>query len=174
MGENRVKTVELAASRVVSGYGYGPEPEMQSQAVMSRFFELMGWDREELEQHRIYGFNNPDPSEGTGSYGYEHWITVDKTFVLPEEVPEGITMKEMPGGLYASLESPGIPNPEKWGGVVRWINGSEYQYDGSRQWLEQIVLNEAATAILTGNEQDPEGLTFNLMSPVVAAAERLK
>ena len=99
---------------------------------------------------------------------------MDKTFVLPEEVPEGITMKEMPGGLYASLESPGIPNPEKWGGVVRWINGSEYQYDGSRQWLEQIVLNEAATAILTGNEQDPEGLTFNLMSPVVAAAERLK
>ena len=37
-------------------------------------------------------------------------------------------------------------------------------------WLEEIVLNEAGLSLLAGSEQDPETLTFNLMSPIVAAA----
>lgn len=28
--------------------------------------------------------------------------------------------------------------------MVNWINGREYQYYGSRQWLEELVLNESA------------------------------
>ena len=168
MSKNEVRTAKLEAARVVSAYGYGEEPEAKSHAAMREFFEVMGWHGGQLKQHRIFGFNNPDPSEGTGSYGYEHWITVDEEFALPAGIADGISLKEMPGGLYATLESPGIPSPEKWAVVVHWLNGSEYQYDGSRQWLEEIVLNETGLGILTGKAQDLEALKFNLMSPIVS------
>ena len=173
MSEKSVRVLDLPGCRVVSVYAFGEEPESKSHEVMHAFFGAVGWDEEEMSRHRIFGFNNPDPSPGSERYGYEHWITIDDSFVLPPDVPAGISIKEMEGGLYASLESRGIPNPVKWGGVVKWINGSEYQYDGSRQWLEEIVLNEIAMLNVLGNQADPDELVFNLMSPIIQAAEKM-
>lgn len=173
MSEKTVSIVELPVSRVVSVYGFGEEPEMKSHEIMHTFIESADWDKGEIKNHRFFGFNNPDPSPGSSRYGYEHWITIGDTFAMPRNTPEGVSIKEMEGGLYASLTSPGIPNPEKWGGVVRWINGSEYQYDESRQWLEEIELSEAALASLTGEPTDPESFVFHLLSPIIKAAEKV-
>ena len=134
----------------------------------------IGWGKEEVLSHRIFGFNNPDPSPGSPNYGYEQWIAVAGDFRPPVGLPEGVTMKELPGGHYAALESPGIPSPEKRGIIVKWINTSEYQYDPSRQWLEEIHLNDAVVELLLGGDADVESFVFTLLSPVVVAGETLR
>ncbi len=159
--------------RVVGVYAFGEEPESKSHEIMHAFFGAVDLDEDEMSRHRIFGFNNPDPSPGSVRYGYEHWITINDSFSLPSNAPAGVSIKEMKGGLYASLESRGIPNPVKWGGVVKWINGREYQYDGSRQWLEEIVLNETAMLNVLGKQTDPDELVFNLTSPIIQAAEKM-
>jgi len=167
-----VQVVEIPPSRVVSAYAYGEEPEMKSHDKLCAFLDRAGWDAKETERHRFFGFNNPDPAPGSPQYGYEHIVTVADSFVLPEGLPEGIELKSVPGGRYASLRVTGVPNPSKWGDLVRWINGSPYQYDATRQWLEEVA-PEALTRFLTKGS-DPETWQFNLMSPVVQAAHKVK
>jgi hypothetical protein len=29
--------------------------------------------------HRLFGYNNPDPSPGSPNYGYDVWLTVDES-----------------------------------------------------------------------------------------------
>ena len=47
-------------------------------------------------KHRLFGFNNPDPSAGSPNYGYEVWIVVDRDEMTPED---GVEIKAIPGGL---------------------------------------------------------------------------
>ena len=86
-------------------------------------------------------------------------------------MPDGISIKRHDGGLYAGLHAKGIPNPQKWADVVTWINGSKYQYDSSRQWLEELVLDEVGLSSLCGESFDENELEFILLSPIVAAGE---
>lgn len=182
-----VTIIDLPPEQVVSAYGYGEGPEDISGRVLRGFIRQMGWDDAELRRHRIYGFNNPDPAEGSTQYGYEQWITVDDGFVLPDQPGEDISLKTLLGGLYAALRSEGIPNPVKWGKVVQWINGSEYQYDASRQWLEELIVDSTSLNSLLepddagsaaegdpAGHHSPENWTFNLLSPVIPAAMKIR
>jgi DNA gyrase inhibitor GyrI len=73
-------------------------------------------------RHQIYGRNNPSPMESRPTRGYEFWITLPDDYLLDGNITE-ITF---PGGLYATVQSKGIPamiqNYEK---VFSWINASK-------------------------------------------------
>jgi DNA gyrase inhibitor GyrI len=92
-----------------------------------------------LEEHRIFGFNNPNPSPGSPNYGYEFWMVVS-----PEVEPEeGVEIKEFPGGLYAvsRWDGQGDPNktiPAAWERLLKWRENSSYR-SASHQWLEEHV-----------------------------------
>ncbi len=136
------KTIEvtlthLPSLRVASVHGFGAEPEMQAWEKLVSWAKPKGY-MDELPRHRIFGFNNPDPSPISPNYGYEFWMAVG-----PEEQPEGeVSIKSFEGGLYAMLPCP-VPKGnfdaigQGWKKLIHWRENNPYEYDHSRQWLEE-------------------------------------
>jgi DNA gyrase inhibitor GyrI len=138
MSELNVRIVKLEPLRVASVLGYGKEPENLAWKKLVAFVQAHGL-LEHLEQHRIFGFNNPSPSPGSPNYGYEFWITVDP----PTEAEGEVEIKEFPGGLYAvaRCQVGGRPYetiPATWQQLVRWREDSPYR-SASHQWLEEPI-----------------------------------
>jgi len=132
MSELQVRIVRLEPMRVASAHAYSASPEHDAWEV------LMAWARpkgftDDLERHRIFGFNNPDPSPGSPNYGYEFWMMVG-----PEvEAESKIEIKTFSGGLYAVTRCKGIPNiTTTWKQLVTWSEDSKYRH-GQHQWLEE-------------------------------------
>ena len=140
-----VNIVNLPPMRVacVNGFGEGPEG--------MAFDKMRSWAKaHHLPEgsHRIFGYNNPDPSPGSPNYGYDLWLTVDETVKADREA----RILEFPGGLYAvtriEVKSPWDQIPEAWQKLVKWIENSKYHH-GRHQWLEEHIgpLDETANAI---------------------------
>lgn len=139
MSELDVRIVTLEPLHVASALGYGESPEELA------FGKLMPWAKEkglleEKGKHRIFGFNNPDPSKGSPNYGYEVWIEVG-----PEVEGEGeIEIKEFPGGLYAVTRCV-VPKGNfevigaTWKKLVAWREDSKYKC-GKHQWMEESIM----------------------------------
>ena len=109
-----VRIIELQPMTVASGLGFGPSPEPLAWSKIIDFVKSMGW-LSDLESHRFFGFNNPNPSPGSPNYGYEQWITVEKGTAADGD----IEIKEFTGGLYAVTRCKGIPAiTESWGRLV--------------------------------------------------------
>jgi DNA gyrase inhibitor GyrI len=136
MSELDVRIVKLEALRVASVHAYSGSPEQDAME------KLIAWAKpkgllDDRETHRIFGFNNPDPSPGSPNYGYEFWIVIG-----PGVEPEGeMTGKEFPGGLYAVTRCAVSGDaydiiPATWQRLVAWREGSQYEF-GSHQWLEE-------------------------------------
>ncbi len=86
------------------------------------------------EEHRFFGFNNPDPSPGSPNYGYEQWLTVG-----PDIQPEGdVKIKNFGGGLYAVTRCKLPQITETWRRLAAWREDSRYKY-GHSQWLEESL-----------------------------------
>ena len=136
MSEFDIRLVRLEKLRVACVHGFGTQPELQAWEKMADFAGARGY-LNDPSLHRIFGFNNPDPTPGSPNYGYELWITVD-----PDVAAEGeVEVKEFPGGLYAvaRCEATGDPYeviPATWQRLVVWREQSAYQ-PGSQQWLEE-------------------------------------
>jgi DNA gyrase inhibitor GyrI len=135
MDELEVRIIELEPMRVASAHAFGEGPERQALAKLVAWAEPKGL-LEDLEKHRVFGFNNPDPSPGSPNYGYEFWIAVG-----PDVEPEGdIRIKEFPGGLYAvtrcEAKNPWEDIPGTWQRLVAWREGSKYR-GAAHQWLER-------------------------------------
>jgi effector-binding domain-containing protein len=134
MNEEEVKIVHLPAMRVASVTAFGPAPEDEAWKKLEAFAQEHGFlDTLEIE-HRIFGFNNPNPSPGSPNYGYEFWVKVG-----PEI--EGPDVKQFPGGTYAVLRWDGMGNPYEtipaaWQRLVQWGEKSRYRL------LEQLCLEE--------------------------------
>jgi DNA gyrase inhibitor GyrI len=127
-----VRIVRLAPLRVASVHAFSASPEHDA------WEKLMAWAKpkgllEDLETHRIFGFNNPNPSPGSPNYGYEFWIVVG-----PEVAPDGeAKIKEFAGGLYAVTRCKGVENiGETWKQLATWCEESKYRM-ASHQWLEE-------------------------------------
>jgi DNA gyrase inhibitor GyrI len=132
MSELEVRIVKLEPMRVASVYGFGESPEGEA------WEKLVAWAKpkgllDDLEQHRIFGFNNPNPSPGSPNYGYEFWIVVG-----PDVEPEGeVRIQGFLGGLYAVTRCQGVDNiTETWKQLVKWGADSKYKH-ASHQWLEE-------------------------------------
>lgn len=138
MNALNVRIVELEPVRVASFHAYGQEPEVAAWEKLAAWAKSKGL-LEDLEDHQVFGFNNPSPSPGSPNYGYEFWITVG-----PEvEAEEPMEIKEFAGGLYAvaRCEVGGKPYetiPAGWKQLVLWREDSSYKA-GSHQWLEKHI-----------------------------------
>lgn len=153
MSELEVRIVKLEPMRVASAHAYSGTPEDDA------FKKLVAWARpkgltDDRETHRIFGFNNPDPSPGSPHYGYEFWIVVG-----PDVEPEGeIKIKEFRGGLYAVTRCQGVENTHQtWKKLVTWLEDSRYK-GGRHQWLEE-PLSEVGTP--------HDELVLDLYAPIV-------
>ncbi len=129
-----VKIVELPAMRVVSVHAFGSEPEPKA------WKKLQAWAKtHDMEApspgHRVFGFNNPNPSPGSPNYGYEFWVQVG-----PEiEAGDDATIKEFSGGRYAVTRCVGVEQiVATWKQLVAWRENSLYRY-GDHQWLEEHI-----------------------------------
>jgi DNA gyrase inhibitor GyrI/DNA-binding transcriptional ArsR family regulator len=136
MKELEVRIVELKPMRVASVRAISETPEHDAGKKMRAWAEprgLLG----DIENHPVFGFNNPDPSPDRKEYGYEFWIRIG-----PDVQPEGeIQVKQFSGGLYAvtTCDVKGEPAkniPETWHRLAEWVNSSKYK-SGKHQWLEK-------------------------------------
>ncbi len=154
MSELEVRIVTLEPMRVASVHGFGESPEQQA------WEKLIAWAKpkgllEDRERHRIFGFNNPDPSPGSPNYGYEFWIAVG-----PDVEAKGdAEIKNFSGGLYAVTRCKGVSNITKtWKQLVKWLDESKYKH-ASHQWLEEHVWPP-------GKPLDEDELTLDLCAPI--------
>ena len=136
MSEENIRIVNLGPLRVASVLGFGTQPEIQALEKLSAWAASKGY-LEHLDEHRIFGFNNPSPSPGSPNYGYEFWMTVG-----PDVESEGeLEIKEISAELYAvaTCHVRGDPNetiPAAWKKLVTWREDSPY-HQASHQWLEE-------------------------------------
>jgi len=117
-----VKIVELEPMRAVSFRAISTSPEHEAAQMLATWAQERGY-LDDLEKNPVFGFNNPNPTEGKKEYGYEFWIKVSDDF---EE--EGVNVKDIPVGRYAvtTCESLSVIG-EKWMQLVDWVKKSEYE-----------------------------------------------
>lgn len=138
VSEIEVRIMKLEPMRVASIWGFGEQPEN----IAFQKFEVWAASRgirNNPDEHRIFGFNNPDPHPGSPNYGYEIWVEAD-----PAEKPSGdVRILGFGGGLYAVTRCE-VPVGrydvigDTWKKLVTWREDSEYKY-GRSQWLEQSI-----------------------------------
>jgi DNA gyrase inhibitor GyrI len=156
MSELEVRIVKLEPMRVASVYGFGESPERQA------WEKLVAWAGpkgllDDAEKHRIFGFNNPNPSPGSPNYGYEFWIVVG-----PDVEPEGdVRIVDFAGGLYAVTRCEELSKiGQLWQRLAAWQENSEYR-SGSHQWLEENVGPVDVS-------HDEDALVLDLYLPIVS------
>ena len=96
MNELAVRIVKLEPLHVASFHGFGPSPEHLAAQKLAAWAGPRGY-LADLAQHRIFGFNNPNPSPGSPNYGYEFWMVVGAEV----EAAGDMRILDFPGGLYA-------------------------------------------------------------------------
>jgi len=153
MNKIDVQIKTLPPLRVISAYGFGPEPEGLAGAKMETFLSKQGLLAEYGRKIEHYGFNNPSPSSGSPNYGYEIWAAV------PPEIQPADDLREVlfEGGLYAVTRFENLENIGRvWEELVKWRENSPYQH-ANHQWLEHL---------LNPLERDPSKFVFELYLPV--------
>ena len=156
MSELEVRIIKLEPMRVASFHGFGQTPEDEAWNKLVAWAKPKGF-LDDPKHHRIFGFNNPEPSPGSPNYGYEFWITIG-TEVQPAREME---IKDFAGGLYAVTwcEVQGRPYetiPATWKKLVLWRENSKYKH-ANHQWLEEHLHEKDA----------PEGdFNLNLYLPI--------
>ena len=152
MSDMDVRIVKLEPMRVASAHALSASPEEEA------FDKLVSWAKpkgltDDLKTHRIFGFNNPNPSPGSPNYGYEFWMVVEQ-----DVEPEGeIAVKDFDGGLYAVTRVVGVENIHaKWQELAAWLEDSKYG-GASHQWLEEH---------LSAVDTAPEEMVLDLYAPV--------
>jgi AraC family transcriptional regulator len=145
MSDLDVRIVKLDPMRVASFWGFGTSPEQMA------WEKLFTWARprgllDDLETHRLFGFDNPSPSAGSPNYGYEVWIVVD-----PEVEPEGeARILDFDGGLYAVTRCI-VPKGRfdvigaTWRKLIVWREDSKYKCGAYRCLEESLPMDLPGT-----------------------------
>lgn len=155
MDQLEVRIVRLEAMRVLSFHAFGASPEDAAWKKLEAWAKPRGY-LDQPETHRIFGFNNPDPSEGSPNYGYEYWKQVG-----PEEQgDEQAEIKHFAGGLYAVTRC--VVTGEHyeiigatWHKLIAWQQNSRYKH-AHHQWLEEHLFIG----------KTPGGFTLDLYMPI--------
>jgi DNA gyrase inhibitor GyrI len=136
MEEQEMRIITLPDMRVASFYAYSSTPEYDAWNKLVCWAKAHGcWQAPPAT--RIFGFDNPSPSEGSPNRGYEFWLTVDPEVQADDE----IKIKEIPSGLYGVMRcdvngDPWDFIPAAWQKLVKWLESSKYHY-GKNQCLEE-------------------------------------
>ncbi len=151
---------QLEPMKVACFTYFGDAPEDNAFAALKQWAHANGLHFHR-EGHRVFGYNNPDPSDPTGNetYGYEVCITIpDALYQQLEEVPEGFTRstydsvkrRRLPGGKYAVLSVRRDGQEELGGEIVRawqrfsaWLHESKYIWGGNQYLEEHLGFTEA-------------------------------
>ncbi|RPJ39825.1 MAG: AraC family transcriptional regulator [Chloroflexi bacterium] len=132
-------TIEtLPALRVACYRVISPTPENDGLAFMEAWVA-----RQNIPGVRKFGFDCEVTEEQgkAGLRGYEQWFTVPKNVTAPE----GVTIREFPGGLYAVMtlyrpfEAPFERIPGGWQKLMAWVEASDTCQGIEYQWLEELV-----------------------------------
>jgi AraC family transcriptional regulator len=124
----------LEPIHVVSCRACSATPEVDSWRT------LMDWaDKHSLLNEspgfRMFGFDNPPPAPGREEYGYECCLTLNE----PVQPSGDITMKTLPGGLYAVTPTTVAEIKAAWAHFVKWLEISRYRH-ASHQCLEELLI----------------------------------
>ncbi len=158
MTDLQVRIVRLEPMRVACASGFGESPEMEAWGTILAWAESQGL-LQNLQVHRFFGYNNPDPSPGSPNYGYDQWITLQAGECLEGKVQaQGkVKIHEFPGGLYGVTRCYGIPTiSETWKKLVTWREDSHYK-PAYHQYLEEC---------LTPPGTPPEQMIMDLYIPI--------
>ncbi len=133
-----IQITSLAPMRFASVYGFGEQPELQAWEKLIAYAQPRGF-LDDPASHRIFGFNNPDPSHGSPNYGYELWIQVG----VDAEPENEVRIEDFGGGLYAVLRCDVSAGDfeligQTWKALVAWREDSHYEH-GAHQWLEEAI-----------------------------------
>ncbi|NJD03664.1 MAG: hypothetical protein FIA99_13965 [Ruminiclostridium sp.] len=139
----------------------GPTPENDCSKVVNKLILENALHRKYGFRH--FGFNNPDPKEGTPVYGYEMWVVIPEDFDLPEQ----FSRKEFSVGLFASIPARLSNIGERWKQLWEWVmNNEKYEVDWNpetdRRWLEECINYET----FNSSEAGEEDLQLDLLAPI--------
>lgn len=135
MSKLSVRIVRLEPMHVVSFHAFGATPELDAWKNLQAWSQSHGLF-DQKSGHRIFGFNNPDPSVGSPNYGYELWLELDDAEAIAAADPS-VEIKRFAGGLYAVTECAGVEQiTTTWQQLVVWCEGSRYEI-AHHQWLEE-------------------------------------
>jgi DNA gyrase inhibitor GyrI len=150
-----VRIIYLPPATVASSHYIGKDPEDNSGYLLDQFVKDSELYKKKPDL-RLYGFNHPNPTEGNAEYGYERWVTIPDAM----EVPEGLTKKHFPGGMYAAHMIP-MGAFEEWGWLYDWVQKSDkYEYNPGEQECMNGCLEEQLNYI--SYIQVKQGETFEL------------
>lgn len=117
-----VRVLLLPPYTVAACQYIGEDPEEHVHEAMDPFIRSSRL-YEKKPDARYFGFNHPDPEEGSKVYGYEVWVTIPEDM----EVPAPLVKKQFPGGLYAAYTI-NFPDFFEWQFLYQWAERSE-QYE---------------------------------------------
>lgn len=151
-----VRIIHLPAMRVICVNGFGTNPENQAFEKITRWAKEKGiWEK----PHRLFGYNNPDPSHGSPNYGYDVWMTVEETVEADGEA----RAIDFPGGLFAvtrvhaGAQGEGIY--ETWQKLSAWVESSKYK----PEFCQRVCLEES---IPSEDNPHPGGFSLDLYEPI--------
>ncbi len=156
MEEQEIRLETLPAMRVATFYAYSETPEHDALKKVIHWSKSHGFWKE-APATRIFGFDNPEPSEGSPNRGYEFWVTVGAEVHSDDKVK----IKEFTGGKYAVLRCKVTNNPFEiipatWGKLINWCEASPYTI-GNHQCVEEH---------LTRNKAGDDNFVLDLYLPI--------
>lgn len=158
MTDLTVEMRDLDEMVVVSGRGFGLEPEPPAWDLIFEFAALHGLEVGSGE-HRFFGFNNPNPTPGIPEYGYEQWMTISADLEVDPDGP--VVRKVIPAGRFAVTRFKGLSRiTETWREFVGWYEESGLEPGADWQECYEEMLNPV--------EQSPDEWEFELYLPVGA------
>lgn len=122
-----IRIIRLPPFTVASNHYIGHDPESVVDKPVDEFIRKSGLYNIKPDA-RYFGFNHPNPGVlEEGIHGYEVWVTIPDDM----EVPEPLTKKKFPGGLYAVMTIR-FPEFQRWADLTRWAeNNGIYEPDYS-------------------------------------------
>lgn len=156
-----VRIIYLPPCTVAASHYVGENPEDNARKSLEEFVQKVGLEKIKPDL-RMFGFNNPSPTDG-GTYGYELWVTI------PDElsVPVPLEKKRFAGGLYAA-HCIRLGDFHEWQRLGEWLQSNgEYEQDirppeGMNGELEE-TLN--AYSYFAGGMMGPP-MQLDLLAPV--------
>ena len=156
-----VRILTLPSMTVAAAQYVGEDCELHAQQMLRGFIEQSGLAARKPDA-RVFGFNNPRPTQARPVYGYEYQVTIPDD--LP--VPEPFQKKRMNGGLYAA-HTIRMGDFHEWQELIRWAETSEEyrpDYTPDCEAFMGGLLEEHLNFVL--NWPDEERQQLDLLLPV--------
>ncbi len=143
---------------------FGDDPETHAFEGLIEWAKAHGISFAD-QSYRVFGYNNPDPSnvDSDETYGYEVCVTIpDELYDTLEDVPEGFTKgtydcvkrRMLSGGKFAVTSVKRDQNWELGGAIMlawkrfsEWLHESKYIWGGNQYLEEHLGFSEDDTHI---------------------------